>query len=170
MPLCKPSTTKKVECLKRGPKARAGQGAKMMFDLSDEMKRDFFVVQSKRWKYLSAFAYASFLYVGRGAVLIDLTQPTVQYIIPTNPGEKANLSPAMATQVEEYDPSTEVVCMLLFVLDAGKKLSFKRYRVSTSSPEENYQAAVETLSQEAPTPKLVMDLAWQHLCATFRLN
>ncbi len=142
----------------------------MLFDLSDVVKRDFFVVQAKRWKFLSAFAYASFLYVGRGAVLIDLTQPEVKYIVPTKPGEKANLSPAMAEQVEMYDPSTEVVCMLLFVLDADKTLSFKRYRVQTSSPEENYQAVVETLPQQASTPKLIMDLAWQHLCDTFRLN
>ncbi len=60
--------------------------------------------------------------------------------------------------------------MLLFVLDAGKTLSFKRYRVQTFSPAEKYQSAVATLQQSAPTPKLIMDLAWQHLCDTFRLN
>ncbi len=71
-----------------------------MFDLSDVMKRDYFVVQSKRWKYLSAFAYASFLYVGRGAVLIDLTKPKVEYIIPAKPGQSGNLSPEMTAQVK----------------------------------------------------------------------
>ncbi len=142
----------------------------MIFDLSDVMKRDFFVVHSNRWRHLSTFAYASFLHVGRGVVVIDITQPQVKYVIPTKRGEKANLSPAMAAQVEAYDPATEVICVLLFELDACKTFSFKRYRVRTSPPVENYQTAVETLPQKDPTPKLIMDLAWQHLCDTFRLN
>lgn len=141
-----------------------------MFDLSDVMKRDFFVVHSNRWKPLSTFAYASFLHVGRGAVVIDITQPEIKYVIPTKPGEKANLSPEMAAQVEAYDPATELICVLLFELDACKTLSFKRYRVQASLPAENYQAAVETHPQRDPTPKLIMDLTWQHLCDTFRLN
>jgi hypothetical protein len=76
----------------------------------------------------------------------------------------------MTVQVEAYDPATEVICVLLFELDAYKTLSFKRYRVHTSPPAENYQAAVETLPHRDPTPKLIMDLAWQHLCDTFRLD
>ncbi len=142
----------------------------MIFDLSDVMKRDFFVVHRYRWRYVSAFAYASFLHVGRGVVLIDVTQPEVKYVVPTKPGEAANLSPAMAAQVEAYDPSTEVICVLIFMLEASKTLSFKRYRVQTSSPAENYQSAAATLRRSAATPKLIMDLAWQHLCDTFRLN
>ncbi len=142
----------------------------MMFDLSDIVKRDGFVVQPKRWEHVAAFAYASFLYVGRGAVLLDLTQPQVKYIVPGDPEQKGNLTPAMAAQVEAYDPTAEVICILVFMLDNAKTLSFKRYRVSASSPEDNYQVAVDALPQKAPTPKLIMDLAWQHVCDTFRLN
>ncbi len=141
-----------------------------MFDLSDMAKRELFVLNHSRWQCLSTFAYASYLHVGRGAVLIDLTQPKTEYVIKAPPDQEPNFPPEMAAHIEAYDPSCEIVCALVFPHGPTVQASFNRYRTDTSSPEDNYHAAEMRLEQKNHTPKAIMDLAWLLLQISLRLN
>jgi hypothetical protein len=138
----------------------------MANDQPEATRRDYLFLHPQRWEYLSAFAYACYLYIGRGAVLINLASQTIDYVMQTPPGKRSILPREMQAEIEKYDPAAELVCALVSTRGRGIDLTYDRYRIDYSSPWRNYYAAAEMLGQKKPFE--VMHLAGLYLRSCFR--
>src|SRR3989442_1317020 len=85
-----------------------------MFDLSTVKARDYFIMNADRYRKLAVYAYSCYSIGGRGAILINFeVNPPSIYYMPQAAIERNNFD-ALSESLREYNPSTDLVCILFF--------------------------------------------------------
>lgn len=121
-----------------------------MLDLSTVEARDDFIMNDLVYPALGAWAYASFLYDQRGAIILDFRKDAPRISYATQDTVNAGNADTLKQYVKEYDPKQTIPC--LFYLPTGQSVIVD-FTVDNMPPEKMYR------EQGAPTLEKAYDAA-----------